>query len=248
VATKKKANKKMTARKKAPVKRRATVKKKVAANKKVATKKRDPNQLTITQRSDEDHAGPIARAMLMPTAHAAVTLKKYGKSLGNQLDLQGLVDSLSEQTKAVNDGDLGRGEAMLVAQAHTLDVIFNYMAQRASLNMDEYLGACDTYLKLALRAQSQCRATWETLATIKNPPIMGYVKQANITQGPQQVNNGVAPVSNPSRTRENQNPQNKLLEEKNGERLDFGTTKTTSSTDPEMATVGEIDRAKVNGG
>jgi len=28
------------------------------------------------------------------------------------------------------------------------------------------------YLKLALRAQSQCRSTWEGLATIQNPPVM----------------------------------------------------------------------------
>jgi hypothetical protein len=74
---------------------------------------------------------------------------------------------------------------MLTAQAHSLDAIFNKLAQRAALNMGEYMQACETYLKLALRAQSQCRATWETLSTIKNPPVMGYVKQANIAQGHQ---------------------------------------------------------------
>ena len=42
----------------------------------------------------------------------------------------------------------------------------------------------DTYLKVALRAQSQCRATWEALGTIQNPPVMGYVRQANIAHGP----------------------------------------------------------------
>jgi hypothetical protein len=75
---------------------------------------------------------------------------------------------------------------MLTAQAHTLDAIFNSLAQRAALNMGEYIQACETYLKLALRAQSQCRTTWEALATIKNPPVMGYVRQANIAHGPQQ--------------------------------------------------------------
>jgi len=47
----------------------------------------------------------------------------------------------------------------------------------------------DRYLELALRAQSQSRATWDALATIKNPPVAGYVRQANIAHGPQQVNN-----------------------------------------------------------
>ena len=40
-------------------------------------------------------------------------------------------------------------------------------------------------LRIGLKSQSQCRATLETLAQIKNPPIV-YAKQANITNGPQQ--------------------------------------------------------------
>jgi len=66
---------------------------------------------------------------------------------------------------------------MLTAQAHTLDAIFNNLEQRA-INA-EYMDNLDRYLKLALRAQSQCRATWEALSTIKSPPVMGYVRQAN---------------------------------------------------------------------
>ena len=67
---------------------------------------------------------------------------------------------------------------------------------------------------------------------------MGYVRQANIAHGPQQVNNGV-PEDEP-RARGNQNQENKLMEQKDGERLDTGTTGTTGKDDPEMATVGEI--------
>jgi hypothetical protein len=48
---------------------------------------------------------------------------------------------------------------------------------------------CEIYLRLALKAQNQCRMTLETLATIKNPPAV-FAKQANIAHGPQQVNNG----------------------------------------------------------
>src|SRR5690606_26950893 len=47
------------------------------------------------------------------------------------------------------------------------------------------------YMRLALKAQSQCRTTLETLAAIKNPPVV-FAKQANIAHGPQQVNNGSA--------------------------------------------------------
>src|SRR6185437_3352262 len=66
----------------------------------------------------------------------------------------------------------------------------------------------ETYMKLALRAQNQARMTLETLATIKNPPVV-FAKQANIANN-QQVNNGDAvPVAHAG---EMENPPNKLLE------------------------------------
>jgi hypothetical protein len=46
------------------------------------------------------------------------------------------------------------------------------------------------------------------------------------------------------RARENENLQNELLEAKHGERLDTRATGATSGNDPELATVGEIKRAK----
>ena len=204
-------------------------------------KKRDPNQITAPRRPGEDQAVAIARTALRPTVQAAATLKDYGKTYGD-LDLGGLIESLTEQTQASIDGDLSRAEAMLTTQAHTLDAIFNNLARRA-INA-EYMDNLDRYLKLALRAQSQCRATWEALATIKNPPVMGYVRQANIAHGPQQVNNASAATGDAPRAGENPNLQNKLLEEKDGERLDPGTAGTPSRADPTMAPVGEIDRTQ----
>jgi len=56
------------------------------------------------------------------------------------------------------------------------------------------LSAMETYLRLALKAQAQSRATLETLAAIKNPPVV-FARQANINHGgQQQVNNGTAPA------------------------------------------------------
>jgi hypothetical protein len=45
-------------------------------------------------------------------------------------------------------------------------------------------------MRLALKAQSQCRATIETLAEIKNPQPVAFVQQADVAHGPQQINNG----------------------------------------------------------
>lgn len=199
-------------------------------------------QLEVKARKGDSEAMTHARAMLQPTVQAGVTLQQYCKREYGELEIQGLVDALSEQTEAAFSGNLERGEAMLVAQAHTLDSLFNVLAQRAGLNMSEYLDATERYMRLALKAQSQCRATWETLTTMKNPPMVGYVKQANIANGPQQVNNGTMETDEPTRAREKENPQNELLEEKDGERLDTGTTKETSGTHTAMEAVGKVHR------
>ena len=211
-------------------------------SKRKPSKKRDPNAIIAMGQPDEDDDLVTARSVLRPTVQAAVTLKAYDKSYGD-LQLNGLIGALSEQTKASNNGELGRAEAMLTTQAHTLDAIFNNLAKRA-INA-EYMNNLDTYLKLALRAQSQSRATWEALSAIKNPPIVGYVRQANIAHGPQQVNNGVP--GDESRARENQNQENELMEQKDGERMDIGTTGKAGKADPAMATVGEVDGAEDKG-
>jgi hypothetical protein len=185
----------------------------------------------------EDEAVVIARTVLHPAVGAAVTLAQYGKSDGD-LDLLALVESLAEVTRANNKGDLQRGEAMLTAQAHSLDAIFNHLAQRAAANMGEYLGATESYLKLALRAQSQCRATWEALSAIKNPPVV-YARQANIAQGHQQVNNGI-----PSRTRETEIGQSKQSGGDSELLPDARASETEGRINTPMETVGEIDRAE----
>ena len=57
---------------------------------------------------------------------------------------------------------------MLVAQAHSLDELFNYLTRRAHQNFNAgYRDAGETYLRLALKAQTQCRTTWGTLSEIR---------------------------------------------------------------------------------
>lgn len=209
-----------------------------------STKKRDANQIIASTKPDEDKGVAKARTVLRPSVQAAVTVKALTQQFGEQ-DLTGLVEALSEQTKAANDGDLGRAEAMLATQAHTLDALFHTLVQRAMLNMGEYMGAAETYMKLALRAQSQCRSTWEALSAIKNPPMVGYVKQANIAHGHQQVNNANMAKSGDSRTRENENTPNELLEQKHGsEWLDAGTAGKAGADDKELETVDACDGSK----
>lgn len=199
--------------------------------------KRDPNTIEVKTKPDEEKGVSLARVSLRPSTKGAVTIKEYSNIYGN-LDLMGLVGELSDQAKEVNDGNLKRVEGMLLVQAHTLDAIFNNLAQRA-IN-SEYMDHLDRYLRLALKAQSQCRATLETLAAIINPAPVAFVKQANIANGPQQVNNSVA--DNAARAEISKNQPNKLLDHQHGKRMDFGTTGATGSTDSTLETVETVNR------
>ncbi len=207
-------------------------------------KAEDPKALRVERAESESPAEALAHTSLRPSVQAALTLMDYNKAFG-EMSLNTLVADLVQQCKLSNNGDLSRAEALLTTQAHTLDAIFHKLARKAT--HVEYLNQFDVNLRLALKAQSQCRATLETLAAIKNPQPVAFVRQANIAHGPQQVNNGGnlgTSTRAHARTRETQNPQSKLLERSDGERLDFGATRAASGIDLAMEPVGKIHRAQ----
>ena len=193
------------------------------------------------QQQAESKADVMAHRSLRPTVQAALTLLDYNKGFG-ELSVNTLVNDLVEQCELANKGDLSRAEALLIAQAHTLDAIFHELARRAQ--RVEYLNQFDVNLRLALKAQSQCRATLETLATIKNPQAIAFVRQANIANGPQQVNNGTMPSDTPVHARQTGYQQNKPLEAQSGEGLDPGTPGTASRADSPLETLELVHRAK----
>ena len=185
----------------------------------------------------------LAREMLRPTVSAAITVYAFNKGSGD-LPLTELVHELAHQVHECANGKLERGEAMLVAQMHSLDTLFNALVQRGIKNAEGgYTQAAETYLRLGLKAQAQGRAAIETLANIKNPRPVAYVQQANIAHGPQQVNNGPQPAE-ARPTRETQNPPNKLLEQQRNESLDARPTEATIGTDSGLEAVGAVHRTK----
>ncbi|MDQ1315780.1 MAG: hypothetical protein QG662_1889 [Pseudomonadota bacterium] len=160
----------------------------------------------------------------------------------DSIDVPSLMNQLRDQAAAVNRGDLSNAEAMLMNQATALQSLFARLAERG-MSCDQVPGF-ESNMRMALRAQSQCRATLETLAAIKNPPIV-YAKQANIANGPQQVNNGV-PASPPRAREEKTIQSNELLTDgvEHGPTLDNRGTATAGGADKELATLGSLDRAK----
>ena len=181
-------------------------------------------------------------AMSAPLTGAAVALTFSTRTVG-ELDLAESVSVLTAKVAAIQGGDLREAEAILTAQALALNAIFTEMAICAGLNMKHSLDVVERCMRLALKAQGQCRATFETLAAIKNPPAALFARQANIAHGPQQVNNGVsapaatthADACNPQRER------NELLEHQDGHRLDIGAAGAAGASGAAMETVGALD-------
>jgi len=142
----------------------------------------------------------VARGLV---TNAATAMRFVQAELG-ELSITEMVESLQSDGEAINRNDLTTPERMLNSQAVALNAIFGELARRSALNMGEHLGAAETYMRLALKAQSQSRATFETLAAIKNPPVV-FAKQMNVANGPQQVNNEATP-----RTQQTETQPNKL--------------------------------------
>ena len=149
-------------------------------------KRATPPAKTTDKRTLEPH-----ELVLSPTIQSAVGIQAWGKFAG-EVDLAKLLDDLRTRVEKVQGGDMRPVEAMLYGQAVTLETIFTSLARRAT--SQEYLNQLQAYQGLALKAQAQCRATLEALAEIKNPRPVAFVKQANISGGHQQVNNGVQPA------------------------------------------------------
>ena len=147
------------------------------------------NVLTVTQEEGKTRERQKAELGLSSTVANAVTSSNFAQGSFGVVALSEAVGVMREKIARVKAGDLSDVEATLTAQAATLDTVFNELARRAALNMGEHLGATETYLRLAFKAQAQCRSTLETLAEVKTPKAATFVRQQNVAYQ-QQVNNG----------------------------------------------------------
>ena len=193
--------------------------------------------------------GAEARGKLVidGTLPLAVIAEVYGRGIaGSECDPMAMLEKMTETARGAISGDLSDLESMLSAQAQTLNIMFAELARRAGVNMGGHPHIAEMYLRQALKAQAQSRATVEALAEIKNPRSVAFVRtaQANISNGPQQVNNG-APVARAG-AKDQPKSTNELLEEPTHEqeqRMVPGAQAAPARGDPTVETVDAIDRA-----
>jgi hypothetical protein len=197
---------------------------------------KNPKLVTIARGDSETEEAAVAKAALSPALNGALVADAYQRNvMGDDIHLMALADALGAQAKQVQNGDLSGFESMLVGQATALQSIFTSLARRAQVQTQQR--HLEAFLSLALKAQSQSRATIATLAELKYPRQVAFVKQANISHGRQQINNG-------SRTQEIQSQRDKLFVEHDdgGKTMDTRATTKTGGSYPALETVESIDR------
>lgn len=174
--------------------------------------------------------------LLKPSFLAAKVIDSDKKQLSKDyIDLQYTQAMLERSIGEVKNGNLADVEAMLYSQAYALNAMFATLMTRA--NRQEYMPPTQALMSLAFKAQNQSRATLQALVDLKQPRQPTFVKQANIAQGHQQVNN---------LAEKNIIPQNELLKDSYAE-LDTGTTTTPTGIDTTLETVGKVHRRKDTG-
>ena len=143
-------------------------------------------------RADTD----TARVMTNGQCNAAV-VQQYLHFVNGGSNIQALAEVSTEQALKIGSGDLYSLEHMLLSQATALQAMFVDLALRAK-RQDRYDGI-QIMTTLALKCAAQSRQAVTALAELHQPRSVMFAKQANVSSGPQQVNNGVTPSVSPHR-------------------------------------------------
>jgi hypothetical protein len=217
----------------------------MASNPKSTRTQADRNTPVVSNADRAKAAQQAAEVCLAPEYVAAAAVMAY--TPGIQLQISETASVLRTHCTALAEQDMRHAEDMLLNQAHALQAMFYDLARTAKGQSN--LTQIQALTTLALKAQSQCRATLQTLSDVKHPNQPTFIKQANIANGPQQVNNGCSTgVAAKPRTREEKPIRsNELLEDSHETEIigmDTGAARSASGNDPHLEAVGALNGAK----
>lgn len=142
------------------------------------------NVLTIVAEPGVSDGELLARATLDPVARHANIAASFGNRMFGEggLPLNDSVAVVGKLIDGVKGGDLSLASRTLAAQAITLDAMFTEFVRRAGTNMGSYPDAVDRYMRLAFKAQSNCRTTLEALTRLHQPREQ-VVKHVHVNGG-----------------------------------------------------------------
>ena len=138
-------------------------------DKKKKVSKYNINEIRVTQEKSKITELPYAETSLSSPILNSVTAQTYSKSMMGEIGITEAVNVMGIKVSNINDGNLNSMEATLTAQTVSLDIISNELARRLALNMGTNMQVTESYMRLALKVQSQSARTVEVWAAMKNP-------------------------------------------------------------------------------
>jgi hypothetical protein len=108
----------------------------------------------------------MAAQAVDPSVTSSVVVSAFWEKAGGAIDPQAAYEAVRDRVQEVRKGGLSGAEATLVGQATALNAIFTEMARRGQAALDRPGIAAERYLRLAMRAQAQCRATLNALSAM----------------------------------------------------------------------------------
>lgn len=171
----------------------------------------------------------------MPELNGALFIKNNSKTDG--VDVAALLEVLQEEAGKVIAGDDSSVQRYLFTQLHMTDMLFNRFASLMMSPENRGITQFKILGDMAAKFQNMSRRTAATLIDIKRPRQKTYIRrvdQLNAAEN-QQVNNS---------TEQGLNPENEILEEPHGKRLDGRKTQAAIGADTHLGTVEEEYGAK----
>lgn len=170
-----------------------------------------PEQIQVEMDAvvDQYVAQQMASSLLSPESTNALLMQAFANANTSQfVDHEHTEAELKQHVQALkSQSPLARAERLLISQAESLNTIFCEMAfqsaSKSSLREREIL------MRVALKAQSQCRATLDSLAGLKQPSVV-FAKTANIAQH-QQINQATNQQINQPNQQTSQQPTTQPL-------------------------------------
>lgn len=173
----------------------------------------------------------------------AAIVGQFNSGQFRDYSLPALCESMKRLIRDSRGGGTALADELLISQALSLNTVYVEMIRRAGENAGT--ARMELYMRMGFKAQAQSRLALESLAKIKNPPNVAFVRQANIANGPQQVNNGTVPsgAGDAARAPESHEAPIELLEASNGEWVDARTQGQAGGSNPHLEAVGAVNRA-----
>lgn len=188
------------------------------------------DQLTLKAVSNEPSGRTVSRHALDPSfrssiSHFEISDKEWYSS---EVSINDLVDELENLTESLSKPSSTGSKRMLAAQSVLLDKLFNMLTVKGVLNAKAgNLTYASEYMKLALKAQTNCRTTLQAISEINTP--RRQISQINMAENQQVIN---------------EFPPNELSGGVDELRTHRGSQRSSAPTHPEMEALVEVNRSE----